>query len=245
MRLEPNQETLPSGMPTGWRASGILTIGLMVFAAAVTAAMLMPRPASIRAQSVVMPDLSTMNELRWEDQYFTLGEDGNAKIALSLEGQDWTGRADFRVKAWQWQPALILEAQVPITVPREAMLDFRRTLQEAPLVERLPEPTGTAVPDVYTSFEMDVVGPRGQLARISSQTSTFRRWHRSPWVVEFEGRQAFTSDESVDQALGFIAEYLGYETYDRLREQAQNPSLLTPSPEPVGSILLPMLVRQH
>jgi hypothetical protein len=224
------------------KLAGIVLIALLAFLVAAS-----PPSAAVRSQAlnVDMPDLSPMRVLRMSDESFCLYQRSNADFDLSASADAWTGTASFRVDADSPWNQLVLEAQVPITVPLEAMQQFRAALEAAPLVEQLPEPTGTAMPDVYTSFEIDISAPSGQLAKIYSNTSTFSRWRRSPWVVEFDDQQAFTTDNSVDRAMAAIAEHLSYETFDRLIEQAENPSLLTPSPVPVGRNYLPVLLRRH
>lgn len=202
--------------------------------------------SAVALQPPTMPALEFVNSVAITDNFQTLGRTDDAAFSLDDSGDQWTGTASFMVDAWQWRPPIVLAAQVPITVPATDMAEFRSLLRDASLAYSLPEPTPSAIPDNYHDHTISLLEAGSTVVRLQSRTSTFVRTRRSPYAVLLAEGTAFTTDDSVDEAMRKLHPYLSYETLDDLIRQAENPRLLTRTPEPKRHVLVPvaMLDRQ-
>jgi hypothetical protein len=177
-----------------------------------------------------MPDLGSVDGLEIRDQFLTLGRTDNATFTLGTDLSSWTGTARFRVETWGPSTGLVLTATERITVPLEDMEQFTTLLQDAPLVDVLPQPTPSAIPDNYRDYEMELRAADRRVVSFVSKVSTWGRLHRSPYAVYTGAEEGFTPDDTVDRASCYVYKQLRYDTLDELIRLAENPALLTATP---------------
>jgi hypothetical protein len=172
---------------------------------------------SLRSVGEIVPDLTatSVHSISLQNDWSGLSQIApiEAHYALELNGNNWSGQANFSVAGYSQHPR---KAQRNITIPAEAMQAFLRTLADAPAQEGQYMPTITHTDD-YPKITIVVATAAGEVAIVSASQPE----GNVPWGLIFNQRQFVIDSDAPAKALAGLAPYLEQETLEQLKEAAQ------------------------
>jgi hypothetical protein len=171
----------------------------------------------VQSVGEIVPDLTatSVHSISLQNDWSGLSQIApiEAHYALELNGNNWSGQANFSVAGYSQHPR---KAERSITIPVGAMQAFLRTLAEAPAQEGEYMPTITHTDD-YPKIMIVVATAAGEVA-IGSASQTEGN---VPWGLFFNGRQFVINSDAPAKALAGLAPYLEQETLERLKAEAE------------------------